>query len=90
MRLRLQNCPSRVPDSIGRTHYGCGSNDRRRRERGAVILRVDDQQPESLVALARNIHNRKPGAEVKLGVVWEIRRGAFLQRRSGVATLKVR
>jgi serine protease Do len=59
-------------------------------ERGAVILRVDDQQPESLVALARNIHNRKPGAEVKLGVVWEIRRGAFLQRRSGIATLKIR
>jgi S1-C subfamily serine protease len=59
-------------------------------ERGAVILRVDDQQPESLVALARNIHNRKAGTEVKLGVVWEIRRGAFLQRRSGIATLKIR
>jgi hypothetical protein len=55
-----------------------------------VILRVDDQQPESLVALARNINNRKADTEVKLGVVWEIRRGAFLQRRSGVATLKIR
>ena len=59
-------------------------------ERGAVILRVDDQQPESLVALARNIHNRKPGATVKLGVVWEIRRGAFLQRRAVIATVKIR
>ena len=59
-------------------------------ERGAVILRVDDQHPESLVALARNIHNRKPEATVKLGVVWEIRRGTFLQRRSGIATLKIR
>jgi len=59
-------------------------------ERGAVILRVDDQQPESLVALARNISNRRPDATVKLGVVWEIRRGAFLQRRSGIATLKIR
>ena len=59
-------------------------------ERGAVILRVDDQQPESLVALARNIHERKPGSEVKLGVVWEIRRGAFVQRRTGVAAVKIR
>jgi len=59
-------------------------------ERGAVILRVDDQQPESLVALARNIHGRKPGSEVKLGVVWEVRRGAFVQRRTGVATVKIR
>jgi hypothetical protein len=27
---------------------------------------------------------------VRLGVAWEVRRGAFLQRRSGVVTLKAR
>jgi len=32
----------------------------------------------------------KRGEGVRLGVTWEVRRGAFLQRRSGVATLKAR
>jgi len=59
-------------------------------ERGAVIQRVDDQQPESLVSLARNIHGRKAGDTVKLSVVLEIRRGSFLQRRSGVVNVKIR
>ena len=59
-------------------------------EAGAVIQRVDDSQPQSLMAFARDIHSREPNAQVRLSVVWEIQRGAFFQRRSGVATVKVR
>ncbi len=59
-------------------------------ERGVVIQRIDDQQPESLVSFARNIHNRDAGSTVKLSVAWEVRRGAFLQRRSGIANVKIR
>ena len=59
-------------------------------ETGAVIQRVDDSQPQSLMAFARDIHGREANDSVRLSVVWEIRRGAFIQRRSGVATVKVR
>ena len=57
-------------------------------EAGAVIQRVDDSQPQSLMAFARDIHGRETNDPVRLNVVWEIRRGAFTQRRSGVATVK--
>ncbi len=57
---------------------------------GAVIQRVDDSQPQSLMAFARDIHGRKEGDSVRLSVVWEMRRGAFIQRRTGTATVKVR
>ena len=59
-------------------------------EAGAVIQRVDDSQPQSLMAFARDIHGRETNDPVRLSVVWEIRRGAFTQRRSGVATVKAR
>ena len=59
-------------------------------EAGAVIQRVDDSQPQSLMAFARDIHGRETNDPVRLNVVWEIRRGAFTQRRSGVATVKAR
>ena len=42
------------------------------------------------MAFARDIHGREANDSVRLSVVWEIRRGAFIQRRSGVATVKVR
>ena len=59
-------------------------------EAGAVIQQVDDSQPQSLMAFARDIHGRETNDPVRLSVVWEIRRGAFTQRRSGVATVKAR
>ena len=59
-------------------------------EAGGVIQQVDGRPPSSLVAFAKTIHASQQGDSLKLGVVWEIRRGAFFQRRSGVATVKVR
>ena len=59
-------------------------------EAGGVIQQVDGQPPSSLVAFAKTIHASQQRDSLKLGVVWEIRRGAFFQRRSGVATVKVR
>ena len=59
-------------------------------EPGGVIQRVDGKQPESLVAFAKDILSRQSGDFVHLSIVWEIRRGALLQRRSGAAKVKVR
>jgi S1-C subfamily serine protease len=56
---------------------------------GSVIQRVDDKQPESLVAFAKDILAHSAGDTVRLSVVWEIRRGGFLQRRAGLAKVKV-
>ena len=59
-------------------------------ESGGVIQRIDGQQLESLVAFAKDILSRQTGDFVQLSLVWEIRRGAFLQRRSGEAKVKIR
>ena len=56
---------------------------------GSVIQRVDDKQPESLVAFAKDILAHSAGDTVRLSVVWEIRAGGFLQRRVGLAKVKV-
>ena len=97
--INVRTLTERLSKQLGMSFYGGylitdveknGPGEKAGIERGAVIQRVDDQQPESLVALARNIHNRKAGAMVKLSVVWEIRRGAFLQRRTGIANVKIR
>ena len=97
--INVRTLTERLSKQLGMSFYGGylitdveknGPGEKAGIERGAVIQRVDDQQPESLVALARNIHSRKAGAMVKLSVVWEIRRGAFLQRRTGIANVKIR
>ena len=97
--LTIRTLTERLSKQLGMSFYGGylitdvekdGPGEKAGLERGAVIQRVDDQQPESLVSLARNIHGRKAGAMVKLSVVWEIRRGAFLQRRTGIANVKIR
>jgi len=59
-------------------------------ESGGVIQRIDGQQLESLVAFAKDILSRRTGDLVQLSLAWEIRRGAFLQRRSGEAKVKIR
>ena len=97
--INVRTLTERLSKQLGMSFYGGylitdveknGPGEKAGIERGAVIQRVDDQQPESLVALARDIHSRKAGAMVKLSVVWEIRRGAFLQRRTGSANVKIR
>lgn len=67
-----------------------GPGERASIEPGSVIQRIDGQQPESLVAFAKDILSRQSGDFVRLNLVWEIRRGAFLQRRSGEAKVKIR
>jgi hypothetical protein len=57
---------------------------------GGIIREVNGLTPPNVVAFARMIRGLKRGEAVRLGVVWEVRRGAFLQRRSGEATLKAR
>ena len=57
---------------------------------GGVIQRIDGEQLESLVAFAKDILSRRTGDLVQLSLVWEIRRGAFLQRQSGEAKVKIR
>ena len=57
---------------------------------GGVIQRIDGQQLESLVAFAKDILSRRTGDLVQLSLVWEIRRGAFLQRQSGEVKVKIR
>jgi S1-C subfamily serine protease len=59
-------------------------------ESGGVIREVNGLTPPNVVAFARMMRELKRGEAVRLGVTWEVRRGAFLQRRSGVATLKAR
>jgi S1-C subfamily serine protease len=97
--LSIRTLTERLSKQLGMSFYGGflitnieedGPGAKAGLERSAVIQRVDDQQPESLVAFARNINNRDAGSTVKLNVVWEVRRGAFLQRRSGIANVKIR
>ena len=59
-------------------------------ESGGVIQRIDEQQLESLVAFAKDILSRRTGDLVQLSLVWEIRRGVFLQRQSGEVKVKIR
>lgn len=59
-------------------------------ESGGVIQRIDGQQLESLVAFAKDILSRRTGDLVQLSLVWEIRRGVFLQRQSGEVKVKIR
>ncbi|MFM1555332.1 MAG: hypothetical protein ACKJR1_02475, partial [Limisphaerales bacterium] len=59
-------------------------------ENGGVIREVNGLTPPNVVAFARMMRGLKRGEAVQLGVTWEVRRGAFLQRRNGVATLKAR
>jgi S1-C subfamily serine protease len=59
-------------------------------ENGGVIREVNGLTPPNVVAFARMMRGLKRGEAVRLGVAWEVRRGAFLQRRSGVVTLKAR
>ncbi len=59
-------------------------------ENGGVIREVNGLTPPNVVAFARLVRGLKRGEPVRLGVTREIRRGAFLQRRSGIATLKAR
>ena len=97
--LNIRTLTERLSKQLGMSFYGGylitdveknGPGEKAGIERGTVIQRVDDQQPESLVAFAREIHSRKTGTMVKLSVVWEIRRVAFLQRRTGIANVKIR
>ncbi len=59
-------------------------------ETGGVIREVNGLTPPNVVAFARMMRGLKRGEAVQLGVAWEVRRGAFLQRRSGVANVKAR
>ena len=59
-------------------------------ESGGVIREVNGLTPPNVVAFARMIRGLKRDEAVRLSVVWEVRRGTFLQRRSGMATLKAR
>jgi len=97
--LTVRTLTQQLAEQLGLSFYGgylitkveAGSPaERAGLELGGVIQHVDGQPPSSLVALAKTIHGSPAGHPVKLGVVWEVRRGAFLQRRSGVATVKVR
>ena len=97
--LTVRTLTQQLAEQLGLSFYGgylitkveAGSPaERAGLESGGVIQHVDGQPASSLVALAKTIHGSPAGHPVKLGVVWEVRRGAFLQRRSGVATVKVR
>ena len=59
-------------------------------ENGGVIREVNGLTPPNVVAFARMMRGLKRGEVLQLAVTWEVRRGAFLQRRNGVATLKAR
>ena len=97
--LTVRTLTEKVSEQLGLSFYGGylitkveadGPGSRAGLQTGAVIQRVGNSFPGSLVALARHIHNLKAGQVVQLFVVWETRRGSLLQRRSGVAKVKLR
>jgi len=97
--ITVRNLTERTAQQLGMSFYGGylitkvendGPASRASLESGSVIQRVDDKQPESLVAFAKDILTRSAGDTIRLSVAWEIRRGGFLQRRVGVAKVKVR
>ena len=97
--ITVRTLTQRMAEQLGMSFYGGylitevekdGPGARASVEPGGVIQRIDGQQPESLVAFAKDILSRQSGDFVRLNIVWEIRRGAFLQRRSGAAKVKVR
>ncbi len=58
-------------------------------ERGQVIQSVDGQLVSDVVAFAKAVYALAPGDKLRLGIVTELRRGNFVQRHQGVATLTV-
>ena len=97
--ITVRSLTERIAAQLGMSFYGGyfitkvekdGPGSKAGLELGNVIQRIDDKQPESLVAFAKDILARSTGDTIRLSVVWEIRRGVFLQRRSGVAKVKVR
>ena len=97
--ITVRSLTERIAEQLGMSFYGGylitkvekdGPGSKAGLELDSVIQRVDDKQPESLVAFAKDIIARSTGDTIRFSVVWEIRRGVFLQRRSGVAKVKVR
>ena len=97
--ITVRSLTERIAEQLGMSFYGGylitkvekdGPGSKAGLEVGSVIQRVDDKQPESLVAFAKDILTRSTGDSIQLSVAWEIRSGIFLQRRSGVAKVKVR
>ena len=97
--ITVRSLTERIAEQLGMSFYGGylitkvekdGPASKADLQVGSVIQRVDDKQPESLVAFAKDILTRSTGDSIQLSVAWEIRSGVFLQRRSGVAKVKVR
>lgn len=59
-------------------------------QRGAVIVAIDGVAPANVVAAARWIHGKKPGAKTSLEVIVQYQRGSILQRRAGTIELTLR
>jgi len=97
--ITIRNLTERTAEQLGMSFYGGylitnveknGPGATAGLNSGNVIQRVDNKQPESLVAFAKDILTRSADDTVNLSVVWELRRGGFIQRRAGVARVKVR